>query len=69
MENSTVSQEREILGTKLECPVCGHNRFWSRRTLMNTTGLTFFGIEWANRRAQNYICEQCGYIFWFLQQK
>jgi len=69
MAQLKASQEQEILGKKMECPVCGHNRFWTRETLMNTPGLTFLGVEWANRKAQNYICEQCGYVFWFMQPK
>ena len=67
MTQSKLVQEQEIFGNKLECPVCKHNKFWSRETLMNTPGLTFFGLEWANRRAQNYICEQCGHILWFMR--
>jgi len=37
-------------------------------TLMNTKGATFLGVEWANKEATNYVCEQCGYIFWFFQE-
>ena len=69
MAKSKVSQEQSILGNKLECPICSHNRFWTRETLMNTIGLTFMGVEWANRKAQNYICEQCGHVLWFLQPR
>jgi len=58
---------REVDGHRLKCPVCGHAQFWSRRTLMNTPGMTFFGIEWANQQAQNYICDSCGYVMWFLR--
>ena len=36
---------------------------------MNTPGATFFGVEWANKEAQNYICNRCGYIYWFLCDK
>jgi predicted nucleic-acid-binding Zn-ribbon protein len=50
---------------KLECPVCSHDLFWTRETLMNTAGMTMLGLDWANKKAVNYICENCGYIFWF----
>ena len=61
-------QEVSKYGHKLTCTVCEHGRFWSRRTLMNTKGATFFGFDWANREAVNYVCERCGYVFWFLER-
>ncbi|MDQ7793317.1 MAG: DNA-binding protein [bacterium] len=60
------ASEHEVAGRKLACPFCDHNRFWTRRTLMNTRGATFFNLDWANREAHNYICEQCGYVLWFM---
>lgn len=48
------------------CPVCGHTRFWTRRSLMNTPGLTFFDLDWANRTARNLVWEDCGHVLWFL---
>ena len=60
--------EREVKGYKLSCPVCGHNKFWTRQTLMNTRGLTFFNLDWANQSADNYICDNCGYVMWFLEK-
>ncbi|SES88139.1 hypothetical protein [Anaerobranca gottschalkii] len=49
----------------LECPICNHKKFWKRQTLMNTAGATFFGFDWANKEAVNFICNSCGYIMWF----
>ena len=57
----------EIMGRPLTCPVCGDNRFWMRETLMNTSGAAFLGFDWANKAATNYICDQCGYVYWFLK--
>ncbi len=59
--------KRVVDGHDLNCPICGHDEFWKRRTLMNTPGLTFLGLEWANREADNYVCDSCGYILWFLR--
>ncbi len=56
----------EVSGHKLICPICGGERFAERRSLLNTRGLTFLGLDWANRAAVNYICANCGYIMWFL---
>lgn len=61
------AKEYEVKGHKLSCPICGHKLFWTRRTLMNTRGLTFFNLDWANQDAKNYICEHCGYIMWFYE--
>jgi len=52
---------------ELVCPVCGKDQFWERKTLMNTAGVTFLGFDWANKPAQNYICDCCGYVYWFLR--
>jgi len=59
-------KEYKIQGNKLVCPVCQHTKFWTRKTLMNTVGLTFFDLDWANRRATNFVCDHCGYVYWFL---
>ena len=51
---------------ELKCNICGHDQFWSRKTLMNTPWTTFFGFDWANKPAKNYVCDKCGYIHWFM---
>ena len=43
----------EVQGYKLVCPVCGHDLFWTRRSLLNTATATFFNLDWANREANN----------------
>jgi len=68
MASNTASKQRIVKGHQLECQVCKNDTFWERETLMNTPGLTFFGLEWANKRAQNYICDNCGYVHWFLEK-
>jgi len=35
---------------------------------MNTPGLTFFGVEWANKQAENLVCASCGHVLWFLRE-
>jgi hypothetical protein len=55
-------------GLKLECVICKGNKFWSRQTLMNTVGMSFLNLDWANKSATNYICENCGFIHWFLEK-
>ncbi|SHK04271.1 hypothetical protein SAMN02745975_03513 [Geosporobacter subterraneus DSM 17957] len=64
-----LAEQRTIQGNPLKCPICGHNEFWFRETLMNTRGATFFGFEFANKQAQNYVCDRCGYVMWFLDKE
>jgi hypothetical protein len=56
-----------VHGKILKCPVCNNKHFWHRTTLMNTSGMTFMGWEWLNKEANNYICEKCGYVYWFFE--
>lgn len=65
-QSSEGSAPRMVMGHRLVCTVCGHDLFWKRRTLMNTPGATFWGVEWANRQAENYVCNRCGFVMWFL---
>ena len=53
---------------RLTCQICGHKRFYTRKTLMNTVAFSFLNIDWANKKATNYICAQCGYIHWFMEE-
>ena len=55
-------------GIKLECVICKKTMFWTRTTLMNTPGMTFLSLDWANRSATNYVCDNCGYVHWFLEK-
>jgi DNA-directed RNA polymerase subunit M/transcription elongation factor TFIIS len=59
----------EIKGHPLKCPICGNDKFWTRQTLMNTPGLTFLGVEWANKQADNFVCNRCGHILWFFREQ
>jgi len=53
----------------LTCLVCGHDRFRRRRAQLNTALATFFKLDWANRSAECMVCQQCGYIHWFLAER
>lgn len=55
-----------IAGNKLICPICRYDWFWHRTTLMNTRGLSFFNLDWANKEADNYVCDNCGHVMWFI---
>ncbi len=54
-------------GKPVCCGICGGQRFKSREALLNTRGLTFLKLDWANRKAQLYVCEGCGNVLWFIE--
>ena len=66
MERTIYVGDREI---ELVCPICGGKKFFDRKTLMNTVGMTFFDLDWANPEATNFICEDCSYIFWVMDDR
>jgi hypothetical protein len=71
MEFEEIKQEdgslEVVSGEKrLTCIVCGNRRFHQRVSLLNTRSGEFLGVAWADAQATNFICTQCGYIFWFL---
>jgi len=57
---------RMVEGRALKCPICGNERFRTRRTLMNRRWMTFFEFDWADRQAVTEICGRCGHVLWFL---
>ena len=56
----------EVQGVQLKCQVCGHRRFWRTEGQLNTSVATFFNLDWTNLTATCFVCDQCGYIHWFL---
>lgn len=58
----------EIAGSTLVCPHCGHTDFAHESVLLNTRGMSFIGLDWANEDANVYICKKCGRIEWFVQR-
>lgn len=67
MSKNKKAGEYCVKGRKLECPICYHKLFFTRRTLMNTLSMNFFGLNWANKKAPNYIWENCDYEMWFMK--
>jgi len=50
----------------LRCLVCGGGEFWNREVKINTTGMEFLGMEWANSSALGLVCTGCGYVHEFV---
>jgi hypothetical protein len=53
-------------GADLACLVCGGQRFTRREVKMNTTGMSFMDLDWANRSGDGAICRACGFVHTFL---
>ncbi|NLU66643.1 hypothetical protein [Streptomyces sp. HNM0574] len=51
---------------QLTCPLCRNDAFLERPIKLNTTGMSFLNLDWANRDADGFICTECGRIEWFL---
>lgn len=55
-------------GVMLQCPSCGYDRFDLDFRQLNTTGLSFFGLDWANKNAAILVCQRCTHISWFMKE-
>lgn len=54
-----------VLDTPLTCQVCGHDTFLQREIKMQTTGLTFFDLDFLNESSDGVVCGRCGYVHMF----
>jgi len=58
--------EFALYGQKVTCSHCGSTFFEDRRAQLNTAGLTFLKLDWANESATVLVCMSCGRLEWFL---
>ncbi|MCL4549090.1 MAG: DNA-binding protein [Bacteroidetes bacterium] len=58
----------KILDKKIICTHCGSDKFQIRDVPLNTPGMTFFGLDWANRDASALICTTCTGIEWYFEK-
>ncbi len=49
------------------CPLCHHDEFDQRSMLMNTSGMTFIGMDWLNKSACALVCQRCNRIELFAE--
>ncbi|MFA4839810.1 MAG: hypothetical protein WC703_10090 [Candidatus Neomarinimicrobiota bacterium] len=61
------AENQTIDGHPLVCPVCGHDRFWKRKTVLITPAAAAWNFLWASKKAVNYVCDRCGYFYSFLR--
>jgi hypothetical protein len=62
------AREISVAGHPLRCQVCDFTRF-HRREAELTTGAAFFGQDWTNSKADCFVCEQCGFVHWFVRTR
>ncbi|MEZ5097302.1 MAG: hypothetical protein R2731_15125 [Nocardioides sp.] len=58
--------EVRIGGHGFGCLICGGSVFAKREIKLNTTGLTLFDLDCANRSSIGVSCCRCGYMHEFL---
>ncbi len=52
-------------GIEITCLQCKNPFFHKGKALLNTRGMTFFGLDWLDQAAVILICAECGFIHWF----
>jgi hypothetical protein len=55
-----------VAGQPVTCAHCHGDLFIEGRAQLNTAGMTFLNLDWANRSAATLACTECGRIEWFL---
>lgn len=59
------AREVTVAGHHLRCQVCEFTRFFRREARLSTGAS--FGQDWANSKAECFVCEQCGFVHWFVR--
>src|SRR5688500_7389425 len=67
--SSVEAREIKIAGKQLRCQVCDYTRFYRREAGLSSGASNVFGQEWAHSQATCFICEQCGYVHWFVRDR
>jgi len=57
-----------IADRPVRCPHCNGDTFVLGEALLNTKGMEFLNLAWANASATTMICGECGQIQWFAQE-
>ena len=58
-----------INGRLLGCMFCRNETFIHRQVTMNTSGMEFLDLGWANRSANGLICAACGLVHEFMNDQ
>jgi len=66
MGEAPTGERYSVAGRPVSCGHCRHDHFVEGRAQLNTAGMTFLNLDWANRSAATLTCTACGRIEWFL---
>ncbi|MFC1554337.1 zinc ribbon domain-containing protein [candidate division KSB1 bacterium] len=55
-----------VQGKQVQCPHCRNNQFEKGSAQLNTAGMSFMNLDWANKSATTLACTSCGFIQWFI---
>jgi predicted nucleic-acid-binding Zn-ribbon protein len=66
MGEAPAGDRYSVAGKAVRCAHCAHEQFVEGRAQLNTAGMTFLNLDWANRQAATLTCTRCGRIEWFL---
>jgi predicted nucleic-acid-binding Zn-ribbon protein len=61
----TAAQVPTSNGQPMRCVMCGWTEFETKAWKLNTTGMEFMDMAWANRNATCLVCQRCRFIHWF----
>jgi DNA-directed RNA polymerase subunit RPC12/RpoP len=64
-KKNRVATQLIVKGRSIRCPLCNHDQFWEKKVLLNSRGMTFFGLDWANKESQAMVCDDCGHVLFF----
>ncbi len=53
----------------IHCRVCGGDRFRKREVQLNSFGMEFLKLSWADETATGLICWDCGYVHLFANRR
>jgi len=56
----------ETKGRKFQCLVCTKDRFQTHAGKLGSMLTGMLNMEWADRPANCLICENCGFVHWFV---
>jgi len=65
MGEAPAGERYTVAGKAATCAHCSRDRFIEGRAQLNTAGLTFFNLDWANCTAATLTCTSCGRIEWY----
>ncbi|MDN3258683.1 hypothetical protein QWJ26_02425 [Streptomyces sp. CSDS2] len=54
--------------TRITCQVCRGELFRERGVKLNSTGMEFMNLAWADETATGLICWHCGYVHLFVNR-